>query len=100
MSPTLFFPSNFAALILPGIDGPLEFGTTFVNEAEKRVGNLRGQNPINHDLGLGLMRIEECAQADKIGIKSLSTDSADIRVYALKPEWWPKAAPKKKGGFE
>ena len=82
--------------------GPLEYGTTFVNEREKRVGNLRGQNTVHQGRGLGLMRIEECSKAEKIRIKTLAhldEEEETIKVYVTKPDWWPQEAPKSARGL-
>lgn len=76
----------------------MEFGTTFVDESEKRVGNLRGQNSCDHSLGLGLMRTAECSKAQKIGIKSLLNEE-DIKIFVTKPAWWPQEAPKNTRGL-
>ena len=73
---------------LSGDDG-VAIDANFANEKGKAVGKLRALSKAGSDVsGLGLLRLEECAKADVITIGN------ETATFA-KPDWWPKAAPKK-----
>ncbi len=65
----------------------VEFDSNFVDEKGKRVGKLRSK--ITDNMCLGLMRIEECQNAQEIRLNG-------VKAKAEIPDWWPKPAPKKR----
>ena len=56
-----------------------------LNEKGKNVGIIRG---IQGKFGIGLCRVQECLNAEKLTIFD------NIEVNVTKPSWWPQTAPK------
>ena len=56
-----------------------------LNEKGKNVGIIRG---IQGKFGIGLCRVQECLNAEKLTIFD------NIEVNVTKPSWWPHIAPK------
>ncbi|KAJ8672975.1 hypothetical protein QAD02_004236 [Eretmocerus hayati] len=63
---------------------PLEYDTKILNDSEKTVGKILGQEGSS---GLGLIRI-----AEALASKTLTAGALDVRV--VKPHWWPQESQK------
>jgi folate-binding protein YgfZ len=64
----------------------LELEAVIVNQMGKNVGKIKG---VHDKSAIGLMRIEECKNAEKLVIKD-----TEIQVQVQTPNWWPIEAPK------
>ena len=68
-----------------------ETGANLENETTgKSVGKLMGQ--INN-CGMGLMRVEECVEAEKKGENIVISNNKDVIANVFRPTWWPEISP-------
>ena len=70
--------------VLSELDQAVAPGSEVVNEASgKKIGTV---NTALGSRGMGLLRLEE---ALKQGSSLCISDNKDVRVQAIKPDWWP-----------
>jgi len=70
--------------VLSELDQAVAPGSEVVNEASgKKIGTV---NTALGSRGMGLLRLEE---ALKQGSSLRISDNKDVRVQAIKPDWWP-----------
>ena len=79
------------------VDNPenlsIETELNLENEITKKsVGKFKG---CVNNYGIGLMRIEDCLNAQNNEQAIIVSDKNNIAVKVLKPDWWPKTSPNK-----
>ena len=56
----------------------------------KSVGKLVSQTG---NFGIGLMRVQECQDAEKNRQPIVVGNKSNVKVEVIKPDWWPKVSP-------